>query len=276
MLQHDFKNIDLEFIYLWSRFKLENNQGAIVDDLKDLALRGQINAIQKWYLLHSVTACPELDKRMEEMQCTNYEELWAKGLYEQRKDEKIGKLESLVKEHRSLYKKIEYIAKSGDAEEKEELPDYMAKIESLENDMKQKTYLSYYRQAYRLAREEAKALGSVFSGLRACEMMKMYARELPTIELFQRQAASLLMQASQKNQLYVKEFIAKHKKFSAGNITPHHQPQFYYNMAKSLVLFKSENLFNKNKYYKKLSDSIYEDLTVDGLKLKSSKENENS
>ena len=140
MLQHDFKNIDLEFVLLWSRYKMNGSQGAIIDELKDLALRGQINAIQKWYCLNGITACPELDAKLEKMECTDYEELWAKGLYEQRKDERVGTLESYVNTHRSLMKKIERISQLGSDEEKDLLPTLMKQVEDLENDMKQKTY----------------------------------------------------------------------------------------------------------------------------------------
>lgn len=51
MLEYDFNQLDDDFITLWSNFILYHNTNAIIEPLQRLAEKGQVNAIQCWYLL---------------------------------------------------------------------------------------------------------------------------------------------------------------------------------------------------------------------------------
>ena len=51
MLEYDFNTLDDDFITLWSHYILWNDAGKIIRPLESLAEKGQINAIQSWYLL---------------------------------------------------------------------------------------------------------------------------------------------------------------------------------------------------------------------------------
>lgn len=51
MLEYDFNQLDDDFITLWSNFILYHDTSAIIEPLQRLAEKGQVNAIQCWYLL---------------------------------------------------------------------------------------------------------------------------------------------------------------------------------------------------------------------------------
>ena len=51
MLEYDFNQLDDDFITLWSNFVLYHDTSAIIEPLQRLAEKGQVNAIQCWYLL---------------------------------------------------------------------------------------------------------------------------------------------------------------------------------------------------------------------------------
>ena len=51
MLEYNFNSLDDDFITLWSQYLLYNDTAMIIKPLEELAEKGQINAIQSWYLL---------------------------------------------------------------------------------------------------------------------------------------------------------------------------------------------------------------------------------
>lgn len=51
MLEYNFNSLDDDFITLWSNYLLYNDTSLIIKPLEELAEKGQINAIQCWYLL---------------------------------------------------------------------------------------------------------------------------------------------------------------------------------------------------------------------------------
>lgn len=51
MLEYDFNDLDNDFITLWSNYMLYNDTTSIIKPLRILAEKGQINAIQSWYVL---------------------------------------------------------------------------------------------------------------------------------------------------------------------------------------------------------------------------------
>ena len=51
MLEYNFNQLDDDFITLWSNFVLYHDTGLIIEPLQRLAEKGQVNAIQCWYLL---------------------------------------------------------------------------------------------------------------------------------------------------------------------------------------------------------------------------------
>lgn len=50
MLEYDFNQLDDDFITLWSKFMLSYEKDDIIVPLEQLAEKGQINAIQQWYI----------------------------------------------------------------------------------------------------------------------------------------------------------------------------------------------------------------------------------
>ena len=54
MLEYKFTELDDDFITLWSNFILYHDTSLIIGPLKEIAEKGQINAIQCWYLLKKV------------------------------------------------------------------------------------------------------------------------------------------------------------------------------------------------------------------------------
>lgn len=51
VLEYNFTELDDDFITLWSNYLLYKDTSLIIEPLKEIAEKGQINAIQCWYLL---------------------------------------------------------------------------------------------------------------------------------------------------------------------------------------------------------------------------------
>ena len=50
MLEYEFDNLDDQFVTIWSKYFLYQDESLIIKDLETLAEMGQINAVQSWYL----------------------------------------------------------------------------------------------------------------------------------------------------------------------------------------------------------------------------------
>lgn len=51
MLEYDFNQLDDDFITIWSKYVLYHDTSSIIEPLRMLAEKGQINAVQSWYLI---------------------------------------------------------------------------------------------------------------------------------------------------------------------------------------------------------------------------------
>lgn len=51
MLEYNFNKLDDDFVTIWSQYVMFHDTAAIIEPLTRLAEKGQINAIQSWYLI---------------------------------------------------------------------------------------------------------------------------------------------------------------------------------------------------------------------------------
>ena len=98
MLEHDFTELDNDFITLWSKYIVMGEQCAIYDELTKLAELGQINAVQSWYLF----ANPDVNNPVIDAHLQKYgkgpNELLAKAHYYYHK-ERITEDEETIRQH---------------------------------------------------------------------------------------------------------------------------------------------------------------------------------
>ena len=264
MLQYEYTNLDDEFVHLWSQYKIHKESNKIMPQLKDLALRGQINAVQKWYLFNNAGVCHEIDNIAESYKGTNYEELWAIAIYKQSQLSNIKKLDEKVKRFNFLYEKyITLIDNHGDEKQIDEIEKSMHQVEI---EINQKTYLNYYREAFTEALKQAKETKNIYIFARVCEMIKKYNNELPIKAPFVRQSIKLHAKAKAINKEVVENLYSKYKQFKANGINPYQHPQFYFHFANACTLFKSNKLFNKNSKYATIAKEIYSNIASEKVK----------
>lgn len=107
MLETRLTELDLEFIKLWSEFLLEDNANAIMPKLKDLAMKGQINAIQEWYRFNEIGDCVEIDNITQNLKGLTYDELLAIARFNHTSKEQVESANILLKEWLELIDKCE-------------------------------------------------------------------------------------------------------------------------------------------------------------------------
>ena len=109
MLEQKLTTPDFEYIKLYSEFMIDRNPSAINDRIKDLALKGQLNAIQTWYTYNNIGDCVEIDKIVESLKEYTYDELLAKGIYLMHSQKKLA--DNLISKYNELYKLIKEMHK---------------------------------------------------------------------------------------------------------------------------------------------------------------------
>ena len=81
MLEFNYNSLDDEFVTFWSRHLTGVQDIDMLTGLERLAEKGQINAIQNWYLYNEVGKNKKIDKIVESMKGENFNELYAMANY---------------------------------------------------------------------------------------------------------------------------------------------------------------------------------------------------
>lgn len=78
MIEYDFDELDNDFITIWSNYILYQDKGRIIGHLTMLAEKGQINAIQSWYLLKEASEQNEtIEKIVDNYKMDNFNQMHA-------------------------------------------------------------------------------------------------------------------------------------------------------------------------------------------------------
>ena len=99
MLEYNFNSLDDDFITLWSQYILYNDTSIIIKPLQELAEKGQINAIQSWYLLKKQEEQnPTIDAIVDGYYGDSFNEALAiaNRLYDQNKQQIHGMQQQIV------------------------------------------------------------------------------------------------------------------------------------------------------------------------------------
>lgn len=104
MLETKMNKLDFEFMKLWSEYLLNDDANEIMTRLKELALKGQMNAIQKWYGFNAIGQCKEIDNIVENLKGITTDELLAIARYNHADKNQVETANNLITELRSLIK----------------------------------------------------------------------------------------------------------------------------------------------------------------------------
>ena len=165
MLEYNFNSLDDDFITLWSQYILYNDTAMIIKPLEELAEKGQINAIQSWYLLKN----PEeknatIDAIVDGYYGDSFNESLATAnrLYSQNKQQ-INHLREKIVE--TTDKKSEYISRFGHSS------DWINQdLNQLINKYLNTEYATQHQKTLQLAEHTALSLSSATAWQRLYEL----------------------------------------------------------------------------------------------------------
>ena len=80
MLEYNFTELDNDFITLWSRYIVTDKIVLDMNALQELAEKGQINAVQKWYWFNKKGVNSKIDAIVESYKGDTYNELFSKAI----------------------------------------------------------------------------------------------------------------------------------------------------------------------------------------------------
>lgn len=106
MLEFNYNSLDDEFVTFWSRHLTNAEETDMLGKLEKLAEKGQINAIQNWYLYKEVGENKKIDKIVESMSGENFNELFAMANYFFMRKDLYEKFCALTEEYDALYEAI--------------------------------------------------------------------------------------------------------------------------------------------------------------------------
>ena len=86
MLEGNIDAKDLEYIKAYSEFLVNHSPQSVVGAMKELALKGDLNATRFWYKYSKIGDCKELDDKMENMQPWSVDEGYALAFYNYQKE----------------------------------------------------------------------------------------------------------------------------------------------------------------------------------------------
>lgn len=172
MLEYKFTELDDDFITLWSNFILYHDTSLIIGPLKEIAEKGQINAIQCWYLLKKVDEESQIiDSIVDSYYGDSFNESLAiaNRIHDKTRHELKELLEQIAHYHELGVRKYEAdLADQGI----EQTNDYFKKRNDLINEYKLTEYAKQLEKAAYLTEETCKSTKSCFVFERLFELYK--------------------------------------------------------------------------------------------------------
>ncbi|MBQ8444580.1 MAG: hypothetical protein IJX25_04435 [Clostridia bacterium] len=267
MLSHDFNINDLGFVKIWSQYQLTGDITPFEESLKHLALKGQPNAIAKWYEFFQPGKCSELDKYTSELQPLDFEELLAKGYFKKHFDENNMSKELAIYRNRvqtDLYFQKFEKSHSGNLQRES----FHLRDRALREDVKNHTHLKYFRQSCRQAYKNLSVCSDTIQKelirSRAYQIMLEYTYQLPKVGGLSRERTGKFdgvqkdLQSHLINQLKAYQFFAA--KLKEYNLQISQYPQFAFSFA-SYINTYLKSTDTPSKKLEKLKDEIFTELS---------------
>jgi len=261
MLAHDFNINDLAFVKIWSEYQLTGDISPLEMELKMLALKGQPNAIAKWYEFFAPGKCEQLDKIVSNLVLTDFENRLARGYYEKYFGQ--DKLNDGIKLFEYIVKSDRYFMSTVKSSRMSYRPYFERESDKMDK-IKNNTYLSYFRsackEAYQNSNSAPSKLKQLFLKTRAQEILFEYIFQIPNIGKFGRDRTQKFNHLSKEISVSLKEFLILHNKTKSKIKSFSQHPQLYFAIANLISLYlKSTN--KPCKRLEKLREKIYSDLT---------------
>lgn len=233
MLEQKLTTLDLKYIKLYSEFMIDRNPNTINDRLKDLALKGQLNAIQTWYAYNKIGDCPEIDKIVESLKEYTYDELFAKGRYlmsiqKENADNLISQYnatnEAINDAHKNDFYGRFYCRVADTSKEEIEL-------KQIEDSLLKIEFIRYFRRAADLAHSIADQQQNPYLLQKASDLYRLATKYPP---FYDQSYAEMLNESCLK-------ILRRMYKTEMKGTTPKNNPQFFYHFARAILLSKGND-----------------------------------
>jgi len=225
MLEYNFTELDNDFITLWSRYILTDDMKCEIKVLKELAEKGQINAIQSWYLFREIGDSPKIDAIVEGYKGDSYNEMFAKSNYAYADEVKFKEYEELMKKMEKAYEDWQRY----DGEE-----DYRC-FAKTRSEIYDHSMCANVINAINLSHSNARTTNNYLVFERMNEMKAWYANIAPAIS--QSELDELNDDIQKLNKTIIKELYKQYKKLIAQGKTVSDNPQLGFALGKACCLF---------------------------------------
>ncbi|MBQ3494082.1 MAG: hypothetical protein IJA69_01560, partial [Clostridia bacterium] len=240
MLEYEFDNLDDQFVTIWSKYFLYQDESLIIKDLETLAEMGQINAVQSWYLFRTKGDNKVIDQIVESYTGANYNELFAMANYEASQADEKQELQNLI-EQRKHYEEKYYSTYD---------ESYVKTIHEIDDEIVKLPFIKKYQESSTAIINISKNLGDPIVRTRACEItLTLTHNAVP----YQNNKQMSYLKSANKScvnslmKIYKQE-LKKKPDFKASD-----NPQLCYSLAKAIA-------FPTNKKHKELGNSLFKQL----------------
>lgn len=230
-MENKFTQLDNDFITLWSYYLLTGTLSGKMVAIKQLAKMGQVNAIQAWYQFNDIGACHEIDIKLNNLEKgeLSYEILNAAASYDKCDRSQQNEFKALIKRMSTVlrdYHETCQITKEQFEEDTQAIRDSIADI----------PFIAKQEKATKWAFSEAKQTEDLYTFERANELLLAQA----PFCLTQKQRKALSDKVKNNNKELVRSFSLQFVKNLTEDRfwTAEKDPQFAFNFAKSIKLFK--------------------------------------
>lgn len=265
MLEYNFTQLDDDFITFWAKYLTSKEGVDFHKELQYLAKKGQINAVQNWYLYNTVGEDPEIDKIVEGYNCNNFNELYAAANYFFMRDDLYKQFCELSEQYTDLNDLL-YYDDDEDNEDDEEFEEYedidkdevKKDLELVKNKIHNMPHVKIIKQAYKKAIEYANNNKNIIAYATANEIFDCYCMQmLPVYEDTDNINKKII-----KNALnIIKILTSEYKKNLEANkdFKPTTDPVLSFTLATTILTYKKEGEDAGLAYYllEELADREY-------------------
>lgn len=243
MLEYEVNELDNDFITCWCKYLLAGYNDSIVNDLEKLAEKGQINAIQNWYLFKDKGDNEKIDTILDNLSDLSYNDVFSKIRCYGTDDKTMNRINELY----------EYMDEEDPYLHSDKRLSDRAKEARREFDNIKivKIYLSAIREAVSIAKRTNNYVLLEIAN----EMLQEFNDDLLNSEIMY--SRDVLYQIYKNNKIVIKGIIKSLKQTKKKDI----KELISNNPATVFTLVKAILLFNENHKYKKDAIEMLKELS---------------
>lgn len=264
MLEYNFGELDDDFITFWARY-LTAKGVDFHEELKYFARKGQINAVQNWYLYNPVGEDTKIDKIVEGYKGENFNELYAMANYLFMREDLYKKFCDLSEEYTDLIDLLMYDKNDELDEDDDEYDEFEDEFdeeelddidkEEVEKDLRivrDKIYnmphVKIIQEAYKKALEYAKANKNYIAYSTSNEILDCYTQQmLPVCENTEEARRKILKNYEIIINLLKNEY--KKNMDKDPNFKPTTNPALAFTIATNILIYQKEGEHAGFAYY---------------------------